>query len=74
MKNSSENWTVGEIVRIGFLSLRIIGNKVATPGNYAADEWPLESLNGKSFYRFIPHRGLHRMDSRQQALSAGATI
>jgi hypothetical protein len=74
MKNQRENWTVGEIVRVGFLSLRIIGNKIATPGNYAADEWPMESLNGKGFYRFIPHRGLYKMGSRAEALSAGATI
>lgn len=74
MKNSTENWSIGGIVKIGFLQLRIIGSKVSTPGNYAADEWPLESLNGQKFYRFIPHKGLFRMESRYDALYAGATL
>lgn len=71
---AKQEWAIGETVQVGFLSLRIIGSKIATPGNYAADEWPMENLGGTRFYRMVPHRGLFRVESRADALNAGATV
>lgn len=72
MKN--QEWSLGEVVKVGFLTLRVIADKIPTPGNYAADEWALESLNGSRFYRFTPHHGLYRVESREAALNGPANI
>lgn len=63
-----QNWNVGSTVKVGFLSLRVIGT-VATPGNYRPDEYALESLDGRAFYRFTPHHGIARVNDRAAALS-----
>ena len=67
VKNSKQVWQVGETVKVGFLSLRILA-KVATPGNYLPDQYALTDKTGDRFYRFIPHNGLERCDSLQAAM------
>lgn len=62
-----QNWTVGSTVRVGFLRLRVLAS-IATPGNYRPDEYALESLDGRAFYRFTPHHGIVRVDDRAAAL------
>lgn len=62
-----QNWTVGSTVRVGFLRLRVLAS-IATPGNYRPDEYALESLDGRSWYRFTPHHGIVRVDDRAAAL------
>lgn len=67
IRNTRQNWTVGSTVRVGFLRLRVLAS-IATPGNYRPDEYALESLDGRAFYRFTPHHGIVRVDDRAAAL------
>lgn len=63
---TKQNWQVGSAVKVGFLTLTVIA-AVATPGNYLPDQNAL--TNGKgAFYRFIPHNGLVRCASLNEAM------
>lgn len=62
-----QDWTIGKTVRVGFLTLKVIA-KVETPGNWLPDQYALEGAPG-SFYKFIPHNGLTRCASLQEAQS-----
>lgn len=64
--DSKQNWEVGQIVKVGFLKLRVLA-KVATPGNYLPDQYALTNDAGR-FYCFIPHNGLERRDSLEHAM------
>ena len=64
---SKQDWTAGQTVKVGFMSLRVIA-KVPTPGDYMPDAYALES-NGK-FYRFVPHNGLSRCADLAEAMAA----
>ena len=64
---SRQNWSIDSIVRVGFLRLRVIA-AIATPGNYRPDEYALESLDGTRWYRFTPHHGINRVESREAAV------
>ncbi len=50
-------WAVGETVKVGFLTLRVLA-KVATPGDFKPDAYVLTNLKNDKFYRFVPHNGL----------------
>jgi hypothetical protein len=65
--SARQDWNVGEVVRVGFLRLRVLA-KIATPGNYLPDQYALTNADGSRFYRFIPHNGLARMDSLADAM------
>lgn len=58
--NSTQVWEVGELVKVGFLSLRITA-KEATPGDYLPDAYLLTDKTGAKKYRFVPHNGLERL-------------
>ena len=65
IKNSKQNWNIGQEVKVGFLSgLTIIG-KLATPGDYAPDAYVL--ARGAAFYSFVPHNGLVRITQDEAA-------
>lgn len=66
---SKQVWQVGETVKVGFMSLRILA-KVATPGNYLPDQYALTNADGSRFYRFIPHNGCSRVESLAEAMIA----
>ena len=53
-----QNWTPGNIVKIGFLKLKVLA-VIPTPGDYKPDQYILESPTGK-LYTFTPHHGLKR--------------
>ena len=57
ISNTKQTWEVGEVVKVGFLSLRILA-KVATPGDYAPDAYVMTNKAGDKYYRFVPHKGL----------------
>ena len=61
--NSTQSWQVGEIVKVGFLRLRVI-QRVPTPGDYKPDAYILCGLGAGSSrqYRFVPHNGLERIN------------
>lgn len=63
---TSQNWSLGSTVRVGFLRLRVIA-AIRTPGDHRPDQYGLESLDGRAFYRFTPHHGIARVDTRDQA-------
>jgi hypothetical protein len=67
MNTPKQDWSVGETVKVGFLTLRILA-KVATPGNYLPDQYALTNKDGSRFYRFVPHNGLERVSSLQEAM------
>lgn len=56
-------WKVGEIVKVGFLKLRITKIEL-TPGDYMPDAYHLVGLekNEHKKYRFVPHNGLERIN------------
>lgn len=60
-------WEVGEIVRVGFLKLKVLA-KVPTPGDYLPDAYALGSANG-SIYKFTPYNGLTRCASLEEAMT-----
>jgi hypothetical protein len=59
--NTKQNWQVGSNVKVGFMSLVVLA-KVPTPGDWFPDAYVLS--NGKSLYKFVPHNGLNKMDSK----------
>lgn len=62
VRNSKQQWEVGEVVKVGFLTLRVIA-KEPTPGDYMPDAYLLCGLgaNADRRYRFVPHNGLERL-------------
>lgn len=60
IKNTKQNWEVGQVVKVGFLSLRVTGSRAEY--DYLPDIYELESLNGERKYEFIPHNGLTRIN------------
>jgi hypothetical protein len=58
--HSKQVWTPGSIVKVGFLSLRVL-EIVPTPGDYRPDLYRLESLDSSKQYEFTPHFGLTRI-------------
>lgn len=65
--HTRQNWSLGSTVRVGFLRLRVIAI-IPTPANHRPDEYALESLDGRAFYRFTPHHGVVRVESRDAAV------
>lgn len=56
IKNSKQNWEIGQTVKVGFMTLEVL-SKEPTPGDYLPDAYILQSAKGKQ-YRFVPHNGL----------------
>lgn len=56
VRNSTQEWQVGETVAVGFLRLRVLA-RIPTPGDYNPDAYALTNADGSRFYRFVPHNG-----------------
>ena len=67
VRNSKQCWEVGEMVKVGFMQLRVLA-KVATPGNYLPDQYALTNADGSRFYRFVPHNGCERVADLHAAM------
>lgn len=65
---TQQNWTIGQTVKVGFMTLRVIGF-TPTPGDWMPDVYTLESAKGAQ-YRFTPHHGLERLNFREYIQSA----
>lgn len=63
INRSKQAWEVGEVVKVGFLELRVTA-KQPTPGDYAPDAYLLCGLgkNENRKYRFVPHNGIERLN------------
>lgn len=57
--HTSQTWTVGSVVKVGFLSLRVCAVRAVVDG--LPDIYTLTSLDGSRQYQFIPHHGLTRL-------------
>jgi len=55
---SKQAWIMGGIVKVGFLTLRVLGARAEN--DFMPDIYTLESLDHARTYEFIPHHGLHR--------------
>lgn len=53
-------WVAGNVVKVGFLSLRVVGAVAVKDG--LPDIYTLESLDRTRRYEFIPHNGLTRIE------------
>ena len=60
IKNSTQNWSIGETVKVGFLKLKVLS--VRAEYDYKPDIYTLESLDGSKKYEFIPHNGLTKLN------------
>ena len=58
-RSKNKDWSVGAEVKVGFLTLRVIGCRAEK--DYMPDIYSLESLDGTKKYEFIPHNGLSRV-------------
>ena len=59
-RKQRQDWTVGAIVRVGFLNGFKVVEKVATPGDFLPDYYVL--TKGTARYEFTPHNGLIRIE------------
>ena len=57
--DSKQNWTPGETVKVGFMTLKVISCQAIKDG--LPDVYTLASLDGSRRYEFIPHNGLSRI-------------
>ena len=62
IRNSKQQWTPGQQVRVGFLTLTV-RTAVATPGDRAPDAYILANLAGTQLYKFVPHQGLEKIST-----------
>ena len=58
IKNSTQNWTVGSIVKVGFLTLKVAG---IDGGVYRMVRPDAEFGYTGLMWDFVPHRGLFRL-------------
>ena len=63
IKNSKQDWSIGQVVKVGFLQLRVTG--VRAEKDWLPDIYSLVSLCGKREYEFIPHNGLKLITQNQ---------
>lgn len=59
IKNSTQDWSIGAIVKVGFLSLRVMGMRSELDG--LPDIYSLENLKRDKKYEFTPHNGLVKL-------------
>lgn len=61
IRNSKQNWEIGNTVKVGFLTLKVIAKR-ATPGDYMPDAYLLTNVAGSKVYEFVPHNGCRLVD------------
>ena len=70
--STRQSWTIGDVVKVGFVGGLEVVKKVATPGDFHPDFFVLWQPATNRFYAFQPHFGLSRCDSLAEALKAYA--
>lgn len=61
-KARKQDWSVGATVKVGFLSLTVVA-EVPTPGDFKPDAYVLASAAKGTFYEFVPHNGLNKIEA-----------
>jgi hypothetical protein len=57
---SRQNWTPGQTVKVGFLTLKVL-ELIPTPGDYKPDKYHLIDLKNGREYEFTPHNGIEKI-------------
>lgn len=65
-----QNWEIGQIVKVGFINGLVVKEKVATPGDYKPDLYVLWLPSSDRWYSFVPHNGITRHNSAEEARTA----
>jgi len=60
IKNTTQKWSIGNIVKVGFLKLQVLSAR--SEKDYLPDIYTLASIDGAKIYEFIPHNGLTRIN------------
>lgn len=60
INRTKQNWSIGQIVKVGFLTLKVMGIRAVRDG--LPDIYDLVSLDNTKQYEFIPHNGLRRVN------------
>lgn len=71
---SKQNWTTGQTVKVGFLSLMVV-QCIPTPGDYAPDAYILTNAASTQLYKFVPHNGVEKLsleEANEMIASASA--
>ena len=66
---AKQSWNQGDVVSVGFVKGLEVVAKVATPGDYRPDLYALWQPSTGRFYSFVPHNGLTRCASLEEAMS-----
>ena len=66
---AKQSWNQGDTVSVGFVKGLEVVAKVATPGDYRPDLYALWQPTTGRFYSFVPHNGLTRCSSFEEAMS-----
>lgn len=66
IKRTQQDWNVGSVVKVGFLSLTVKA-AVATPGDFKPDAYILINKAGTQLYKFVPHNGVEKISAAEAA-------
>jgi hypothetical protein len=66
---TKQTWNIGDTVKIGFVAGLEVIAKVATPGDHKPDLYALWQPKTNRFYSFVPHNGLSRHDTLEDAMA-----
>jgi hypothetical protein len=56
VSNSKQNWSIGNMVKVGFMQLKVLSVRDVKDG--MPDIYTLENPKSGKRYEFIPHMGL----------------
>lgn len=59
-KARKQDWSVGATVKVGFLSLTVVAT-----GDFKPDAYVLASAAKGTFYEFVPHNGLKKIEAHE---------
>ena len=59
ISNTTQNWTAGQTVKVGFLAGLLVVAVVPTPRDNAPDAYVLS--RNQQLYSFVPHKGLSKI-------------
>ena len=72
INKTKQNWTTGQTVKVGFMSLVVV-QAIPTPGDYAPDAYILSNAARTQLYKFVPHNGVEKLSlAEANELIAGA--